>query len=73
MPCWFYKAGLRVLPTNYFNFLLKIIPEILQIILLFFFNLSKIFDLLSAEAVWKGLGFGLLLFSFFMGGLGVTV
>lgn len=72
MPCWFYKAGLRVLPTNYFNFLLKIIPEILQIILLFFFNLSKIFDLLSAEAVWKGLRFGLLSFSFFMGGLGVT-
>lgn len=66
MPCWICKAGLRVLPTNYFNFLQKIIPEILQTIL--FFNFHEIFDLLSSETAWKGLGFGFLLFSFFMGG-----
>lgn len=30
MSCEFYEAGLRVLPTNYFSFLQKTWPEILQ-------------------------------------------
>lgn len=65
MPCWFYKAGFRVLPTSYFNFLPKIIPEILQTIYIFF--LISLKYLISFLQRLCGKGWGLILI-FFYGG-----